>query len=135
MSKQRAKGTRWETAIRDYLQAEGIEVHRQPAHGVNDKGDLHVGTDIVIEAKNQQRHSLSEWLDEATSEAANAGRPVGLVWFHRRGKGHPRDGYVLMDGRTATYLIREAGMAGRPPRTATPDPAHPRVELTIEETP
>ena len=134
MSKQKQKGSRWESAIRDYLHAEGIEVHRQPAHGVNDKGDLHVGTDIIIEAKNQQRHSLGEWLDEATTEAANACREVGAVWFHRRGKGHPRDGYVLLDGATFAFLIREAGMAGRPPRTATPDPAHPRVELTIEET-
>ena len=118
MSKQRAKGTRWETAIRDYLHAEGIEVHRQPAHGVNDKGDLHVGEDIIIEAKNQARHSLGEWLDEATAEAVNAARRVGAVWFHRRAKGHPKDGYVLLDGATFVYLVREAGMAGRPPRSA-----------------
>lgn len=38
-----------------------------------------------------------------------------------------------MSGTDLVYLIREAGMAGRPPRA--PDPAHPRVELTIEETP
>ena len=113
MSRQRAKGTRWETAIRDYLADEGVEVHRQPAHGVNDKGDLHVGTDVVVEAKNQERHSLAEWLDEATAEAHNAGRPVGVVWFHRRGKASPRDGYVLLDGSTLVYLLREAGMTGR----------------------
>ena len=117
MSRERQKGTRWETAIRDYLTAEGIEVHRQPAHGINDKGDLHVGEGIIIEAKNQARHSLGEWLDEATTEAANAARDVGAVWFHRRGKSSPRDGYVLLDGATFTYLIREAGMAGRPPRS------------------
>ena len=113
MSKQRAKGTRWESKIRDYLADQGIEVHRQPAHGVNDKGDLHIGTDVIVEAKDQARHSLSEWLDEAVREAANAGRSVGVAWFHRRGKGSPADGYVLMDGRTFAYLIREAGMAGR----------------------
>ena len=117
MSRERQKGTRWETAIRDYLHGEGIEVHRQPAHGINDKGDLHVGEDIIIEAKNQARHSLGEWLDEATSEAVNAARDVGAVWFHRRGKSSPRDGYVLVDGSTFVYLIREAGMAGRPPRS------------------
>lgn len=133
MSKQKQKGSRWETAIRDYLTAEGIEVHRQPAHGINDKGDLHVGTDVIIEAKAQSRHSLAEWLEEAHTEAHNAGRPLGVVWFHRRGKSKPKDGYVLMSGSDLVYLIREAGMAGRPPRA--PDPARPRVELTIEETP
>lgn len=115
MSKQRAKGTAWESKIRDYLLDEGIEVHRQPAHGVNDKGDLHIGTDIIVEAKNQARHSLGEWLDEALTEAHNAGRRVGVAWFHRRGKGQARDGYVLMDGATFVYLVREAGMAGRRP--------------------
>ena len=119
MSKQRQKGTRWESAIRDYLHAEGVEVHRQPAHGTNDKGDLHIGTDVVVEAKNQARHSLGEWLDEATAEAANAGRDVGAVWFHRRGKSSPAAGYVLLDGATFTYLLREAGMTGRAPRQAS----------------
>ena len=117
MSKQRAKGTKWESAIRDYLTLEGIEVHRQPAHGVNDKGDLHIGTDVIVEAKNQSRHSLAEWLDEALDEAFNARRRIGAVWFHRRGKGSPSDGYVLLDGRTFVYLIREAGKAGRAPRS------------------
>ena len=109
MSKQRAKGTRWESRIRDWLQAEGFTVHRQPAHGANDKGDLHVGSDVIVEAKDQARHSLAEWLDEATVEAGNAGRAAGVVWFHRRGKSSPADGYVLLDGRTFAWLLREAG--------------------------
>ena len=116
MSKQRAKGTRWESKIRDYLLDQGVEVHRQPAHGVNDKGDLHIGTDVIVEAKDQARHSLAEWLDEAVLEAANAGRRVGAAWFHRRGKGSPAQGYVLLDGATFVYLLREAGMTGRAPR-------------------
>ena len=113
MSRQRKKGTAWESAICAYLLDEGLEVHRQPAHGVNDKGDLHIGTEVIVEAKNQARHSLGEWLDEATTEAHNAGRRVGVAWFHRRGRSKPRDGYVLMDGATFVYLVREAGMAGR----------------------
>ena len=116
MSKRKQKGSRWESAIRDYCEAEGIEVHRQPAHGVNDKGDLHLGTDVIVEAKNQSRHSLAEWLDEAIVEAHNARRRIGAVWFHRRGFSSAANGYVLLDGRTFAYLIREAGMAGRAPR-------------------
>ena len=113
MSKQKQKGSRWESKIRDYLLDEGVEVHRQPAHGVNDKGDLHIGTDVIVEAKDQARHSLAEWLDEALLEAHNAGRRVGVAWFHRRGKSQAKDGYVLCDGATFVYLLREAGMTGR----------------------
>ena len=108
VSRQKQKGTRWESAIRDHLTDEGIPVQRQPAHGVNDKGDLHAAGMVCIEAKNQARHSFAEWLDEATTEAGNAGLPFGVVWAHRRGKGHPRDGYVVMTGRDFTNLLREA---------------------------
>ena len=78
MSRQKQKGTRWESAIRDHLTDEGIPVQRQPAHGVNDKGDLHAAGMVCIEAKNQARHSFAEWLDEATTEAGNAGLPLGV---------------------------------------------------------
>lgn len=110
MSRQKQKGSRWETAIRDYLQDEGFRVYRQPAHGTVDKGDLHIGDSIVVEAKNHARHNLSGWLDEATVETANAGLDAGVVWFHRAGRSKPADGYVLMDGRTFTYLLRERGV-------------------------
>lgn len=114
MSKQRDKGTKWQKRIEDYLADQGIKARRQALHGTNDRGDLHVGpleSPVVIEAKNQSRHSLGEWLDEATTETANADGQAGLVWFHRRGKGSPGEGYVLMDGATAAYLLREAGLA------------------------
>lgn len=111
MSRQRQKGTAWEKKITDFLADQGIPYQRQPLHGVNDKGDIHAAGFVVIEAKNQARHSLGEWLDEATSEAANAGRPVGVAWFHRRGKSSAKDAYVLMDGATFAFLLREIGPA------------------------
>lgn len=104
------KGTAWETAIRDYLLDEGFRVYRQPAHGTVDKGDLHIGDSIVVEAKNCQRHELAKWLDEANTEAANAGLDVGVVWAHRKGRSKPEDAFILMDGRTFTYLLRERGI-------------------------
>ena len=112
MSKQRAKGTKWESAICAHLADEGIPHQRQPLRGVNDRGDIHVAGIAVVEAKNQSRHSLGEWLDEATAEAENAGRDIGAVWFHRRGRAHPRDGYVLLSGAHFTQLLREAMPAG-----------------------
>lgn len=110
MSKQRDKGTRWSSAIQRYLEDEGFKVYRQPLYGANDRGDLHIGDSVVVEAKNQQRHSFAEWLDEAEVEASNAGLDVGVVWAHRRGKSSPADGYVVMSGRTLAYLLRERGV-------------------------
>lgn len=112
MSKQRAKGTRWESAICAYLADEGIPHQRQPLHGVNDKGDIYAAGLAVIEAKSQARHSLAEWLDEAVAEAYRAGRDIGAVWFHRRGFSHPKRGYVLLDGATFVQLLREAMPTG-----------------------
>lgn len=113
MSKQRAKGTRWATRVENYLAMEGIRPRRQPLYGENDRGDIHVGPldgPVVIECKDQARHSLAEWLDEANTEVQNAGGVIGVAWFHRRGKASSADGYVLMDGRSFAYLLREAGL-------------------------
>lgn len=110
MSRERAKGTRWETKVATWLRDEGFRVFRQPAHGVNDKGDLHIGRDVIVECKDQARHSFAEWADEASAEAASADRPVGIVCAHRRGKGSPADAYWILDGRSLAWLLREAGV-------------------------
>ena len=81
-------------------------------NGSKDRGDITGIPGVVIEAKNQERHSLAEWLEEALSEAANDGADVAAVWFHRRGKGSPGDGYVLLNGHTFAALLREAGYSG-----------------------
>ena len=114
MSKSAAKGSKWRKAVEDFLADEGIPPRRQPLYGINDQGDVHVGpidAPVVIECKDRNRHDLAGWLDEATAETANAGGQVGVAWFHRRGKASAADGYVLMDGRTFAYLLREAGLA------------------------
>ena len=114
MSKETAKGSRWRKNVEDFLDREGIPPRRQPLYGTNDKGDIHVGpldSPVVIECKDRNRHDLAGWLDEANDETVNAGGQLGVAWFHRRGKGDASEGYVLMDGRSFAYLIREAGLA------------------------
>ena len=107
-SKQR--GTRWESAIVDYVRDHGFpHCERRALSGGKDKGDLNIAPGLVIEAKCQSRHSFAEWLDEATEETANAGADIGMVWAHRRGKSSPGAGYVVMDGETAVRLLRLAG--------------------------
>ena len=58
---------------------------------------------------NLARVDLAGWLAEAQQEAINDRARLGVVWFKRRGKSSPGDGYVLMDGETFVGLIKEAG--------------------------
>lgn len=110
MSKERAKGTRWASAIVTYLQDSGWPyAELRNLSGAKDKGDIAGVIGVCIEAKNQNRVTLAEWLDEAKAEKANATADVGAVWFHRRGYASPRDGYVLMDGQQFVDLLRDAG--------------------------
>lgn len=111
MSKERAKGTRWESAIVDFLRGFGFTyADRVPMSGAKDRGDVTIGPGSpVIEAKNQARHSFAEWLDEAKQEADNARAPFGVAWVKRRGFTSPGKGYVVMDGATFAALLADAG--------------------------
>ena len=104
------RGTRWETAIVSYLRSEGaVQVERRARTGAKDRGDLAGLPGVVVEAKNAQRTELAAWLSEAKREANHDGADIGVVWAHRRGKGSPADGYVVMDGATFVRLLRQAG--------------------------
>lgn len=114
MSAAKQKGTRHESAIVAFLRDHGFPwADRVPLSGKHDRGDVTACPGgPVIEAKNQNRHSWAEWLDEATAEAKNAGAPFGVVWAHRRGHGSPGKGYVVMDGDSFVWLLHEAGFGG-----------------------
>lgn len=106
MSASKAKGTRFETAICDYLNAEGFPVERRALAGSADKGDI-AGLPVAVEAKNVKATALAAWVDEADAEAVNAKAPLGgVVWHHRRGRAHPSQGFVTMSGATFVRLMR-----------------------------
>lgn len=111
MSAAKAKGTREESRVVAFLRERGwAHADRVPLSGARDRGDVTIGPGSpVIEVKNQARHSLGEWLDEAEEEASNAGAPFGVVWFHRRGKASPAQGYVLMSGESFAALLKAGG--------------------------
>lgn len=100
MSRERQRGTWFETAVSGYLaEVLGRAVMRLGMGGANDRGDIHVdGLDVTIECKNHARMALAEWMDEAGRESANAGTRCGVVVHHRRGRGAARiaDSYVTM---------------------------------------
>ena len=116
MTAARGKGTRWETAIVDYLRANGVpHAERRARNGAKDRGDLSGIPGLVVEAKNTKTLSLAAWVDEAEVERRNDGAAFGLVWHHRRGKASPGDGYVTMTGATLLDLLRAAGYIAETP--------------------
>jgi hypothetical protein len=94
MSKQRQKGTSFETAVVRYLQELGLDARRKPLAGAKDEGDIDV-EDWTLEAKNCRTITLAAWVAEADAESVNAGRPVAVV-AKRVGKGDPGEAYVVM---------------------------------------
>lgn len=110
MSAAKAKGTRWESKIVEFLQMCGWpHVERRTLNGAKDKGDIAGIPGVVIEAKNQSRTTLAEWVDEAVYEGKNARADVSAVWMHRRGRSDAGDGYVVMTGQQFAKLLKEAG--------------------------
>lgn len=101
-------GTRAESAVVAYLQAQGFPAERRALAGVNDRGDVAGIDGIVIEIKDCARMELAEWVKEANREALPILVP-GVVWHKRRGKGSPADWYVTMDGATFVALLKETG--------------------------
>ena len=115
MTRSRAKGTAWESAIVAYLRERGWpNAERRALSGSADRGDIAGVVGVVIEAKSAARVELAAWLDEANREAVNDRADLGVVWFKRRGKASPGAGFVLMDGVTLLHLLAEAGY-GSPP--------------------
>jgi hypothetical protein len=109
VSASRARGTGWESAIVTYLQARGWpNAERRALRGAHDRGDIAGLVGICIEAKRAARVELAGWLDEAHTQARHRD-DIGVVWFHRRGRSSPSDGFVLMDGAAFVDLLIEAG--------------------------
>ncbi|HET7409264.1 MAG TPA: hypothetical protein VFJ13_03625 [Paracoccaceae bacterium] len=107
MSASRRKGTRWETAIADFLRANGFPgAERRALAGAADRGDIAGVPEVCIEAKCARAIELASWADEARAEAANAGAGIAAVWVHRRGRSSPADGYVVLDGATFAAMLR-----------------------------
>jgi hypothetical protein len=105
----KARGTRFENAVVAFLADHFPYVERRAQAGANDRGDIAGIPGVVIEAKSAQRYELGQWLKEAHIEKSNAAARLAVVWAHRKGKASAGDGYVVMDGHTFVYLLKEAG--------------------------
>ena len=100
------KGPRFERLVADYLQGEGfLAADRRVKTGAKDKGDVTGIPDWTFELKDLATINLSQMVNEAIIEAANA----GSTWFagiqKRRGK-NVRDSYVVMPLWLFARLLR-----------------------------
>jgi hypothetical protein len=91
------RGTAWETAVERYLAP--LDAQRKPKRGARDESDVHLAH-WALECKNEKTAHWAAYVDEATVEAASAGKPFGAaVVKRRRGTGSPgtvETAYVVM---------------------------------------
>lgn len=92
------KGTAWETTSKRWLNEQGIAAGDMNKHGRLDRGDIWL-PGVTVEAKNEKKYQLAEWIAELESEVANNRHDFGFVLAHRKGKASPADAYVITTGR------------------------------------
>lgn len=118
-SYNKAKGTRWESDLENYLNEVGLKARRLPRAGAKDIGDLAIalksGRVIVVEAKNVKAGNLKEFLRQAEVEAENycdkyQADTYGVVAQKARQQG-TGEGRITMTVDTLVELLKWEGLA------------------------
>lgn len=106
MSANKAKGTRWERDVRDYLNRSGFDVYRPAPEGFRDTGDLHGLPLFAVQCKDWRdvTGAIREGLDGARVQAANRGEPYGVAVVKRARKPVSR-AYAVLDLETFVDLL------------------------------
>jgi len=113
MSRNKAKGTSAETAVVNYLIANGyVHAERRALAGVNDKGDIAGLPGVCIEVKAHKSYSIPAWLKELAVEKVNAKAQVGILVVKPVGVGSANTGnwWAIMPLSEATELLKRAGL-------------------------
>jgi hypothetical protein len=102
----KAKGDRTELEAVTYLQETfGRAAFRPHQEGHVDVGDIHIDP-CVVQSKNWSNipAALNAGVAGANQQALAAGKPFGVAWIKKRGKG-AADARVAMDARTFRDLL------------------------------
>ena len=104
------KGTAFEVLVRDYLaEHTGLDVRRMPPAGSKDVGDLKLvdgdGDLWVLECKATQALYVAGAVDEAHTEARNAGTCWGAAVIKRRNR-NVAEAYVVVPLTTFVGLVK-----------------------------
>lgn len=102
----KAKGTRFETMVTQFLNDNGFKAERLPRMGAKDIGDIRItaenGDVLILEAKAEKSISLPEYLRQAAVEANN---------YEAKYPGHEVFGAAVVKRRNAgigsAYLVFE----------------------------
>lgn len=121
MSRQKQKGTAFETACARYLSRElGERVERRALHGSRDMGDLygifahgHAGIAECKDHKAQTPSLVAEWRRQTADERDNADADFALLIIHTPGAGQKGFGRNRVDV-TQRDLARIAGLPEPP---------------------
>ena len=121
----KAKGTRYENVVAEYLQGQGFNAKRLPRAGKNDIGDVgftvtprgsSLPLTFVIEAKDRAKLDWPKFLEEAETEADNYnkrypldGYTIPVVVSKRRNHGVHRS-YVMVELDTFADLLHMVGI-------------------------
>lgn len=119
MSRQKQKGTAFESAIVEYLQNQLCDdtIERRALNGTCDRGDISgvtfCGARMVLECKNENRMRLADYVREAETEAKNDGAFYYAVIHKKRGVGISnaagvQQQYVTMPLHMLVSIIIEA---------------------------
>lgn len=117
-NRSKAKGTAYETLVKNYLNDKGFKkAHRTALTGGDDAGDIHgienaqTGRKTIIQCKNQKKHDFSGWIDATVEQASRANDAVPALVVKRVGKGEKAvgDSYVVMRLSDFVDLLNEAG--------------------------
>lgn len=106
----KARGTRFESAVVDYLTSVGIPARRLPPAGARDKGDLDGVPAFAVECKDEATLRFSAYVDQANVEAHHAGKEFGVAVVKRRGKGAAQ-AYAVMDLATLAAVVKRLAEA------------------------
>lgn len=83
----KARGTRWETAVTRFLRDQGIYAYKPRQEGARDVGDIHAPP-FVLQAKDWKdvTGALREGVEGARVQKLNAGLPFGAAVVKRARK-------------------------------------------------
>jgi len=116
-NKHKAKGTAFETLIKDYLISKNFtEARRAVLAGENDTGDIHgiqhetTLRNVCLQCKNQKKLDLSGWLNVTIEQARRLKNALPVLIIKRSGKGKKTigDSYVVMRLNDFVELLKEA---------------------------
>ena len=102
----KAKGTRWESAVALHLQDHGFDVWRMAQTGEFDQGDLGGLPDFAFECRDRAKLDLAGNVKDANNRAKAKHSKYGVAVMKARGK-KTADGYVVMDLDTFAQLLQD----------------------------